>query len=103
MKRVLRQLLSAVQEVHSAGLLHRDIKPGNVVVKKGSFDAVLIDFGLSEFYFPGKEYNVRIATRPFKPPEVLLNYQKYFQSFDVWGLGSILGCLVSVALQIAAL
>lgn len=34
----------------------------------------IIDWGLAEFYFPGKDYNVRVASRYFKSPELLLDY-----------------------------
>lgn len=94
-KHIVRQLLRALDTVHESGLIHRDVKPGNVVVDLDTFDSRLIDFGLAEFYFPNKAYNIRIATKPFKPPEILINHPKYFQSFDMWGLGNILGCLVS--------
>ena len=96
-KKIVWQLLQAVDTVHQQGLIHRDIKPANVVIDKSSRDISLIDFGLAEFYFPDKSYNLRIATRPFKPVEVLVNYRKYFQSFDIWGVGNILGCLVGFA------
>ena len=35
----------------------------------------LIDWGLAEFYHAGQEYNVRVASRYFKGPELLLDYQ----------------------------
>jgi len=38
----------------------------------------LIDWGLAEFYHPGQEYNVRVASRYFKGPELLLDYQVCF-------------------------
>lgn len=93
-KHLVRRLLEGLSIVHDEGLLHRDVKPGNVLVDLQSFDSRLIDFGLAEFHFPGKEHNIRIATKPFKPPEVLVRYSKYFQSFDMWGVGNVLGCLV---------
>lgn len=34
----------------------------------------VIDWGLAEFYFPGKQYNVRVASRYFKGPELLIGY-----------------------------
>ena len=35
----------------------------------------LIDWGLAEFYHPGQEYNVRVASRYFKGPELLVDFQ----------------------------
>jgi casein kinase II subunit alpha len=99
-KHIIRQLLHSLAAVHNAGLIHRDVKPGNVIVDLNTFDVRLIDFGLAEFYFPGKAYNIRIATKPFKPAEILINHSKYFQSFDIWGLGNILGCLVTKMLTL---
>uniref|UniRef100_A0A1I8F3W4 non-specific serine/threonine protein kinase n=1 Tax=Macrostomum lignano TaxID=282301 RepID=A0A1I8F3W4_9PLAT len=49
----------------------------------------LIDWGLAEFYHPGQEYNVRVASRYFKGPELLLDYQMYDYSLDMWSLGCI--------------
>jgi hypothetical protein len=40
----------------------------------------LIDWGLAEFYHPGQEYNVRVASRYFKGPELLADYQVSFDS-----------------------
>jgi casein kinase II subunit alpha len=40
----------------------------------------LIDWGLAEFYHPGTEYNVRVASRYFKGPELLVDFQEYGMS-----------------------
>ena len=63
----------------------------------------LIDWGLAEFYFPGKEYNVffylykkvRVASRYFKGPELLLDYQYYNYSLDMWSLGATFAEIVN--------
>eukprot|EP01047_Picozoa_sp_COSAG01_P063110 COSAG01_NODE_8127_length_2908_cov_12.869132_3_plen_121_part_00 len=47
----------------------------------------LIDWGLAEFYHPGREYNVRVASRYFKGPELLIDFQHYDYSLDLWSLG----------------
>lgn len=36
----------------------------------------LIDWGLAEFYHPGREYNVRVASRYFKGPELLIDFME---------------------------
>lgn len=43
----------------------------------------LIDWGLAEFYHPGAEYNVRVASRYFKGPELLVDDQHYDYSLDM--------------------
>jgi casein kinase II subunit alpha len=54
----------------------------------------IIDWGLAEFYHLGKEYNVRVASRYFKPPELLLDFRQYNYSLDVWSLGAVLAGMV---------
>uniref|UniRef100_A0A674BPT3 non-specific serine/threonine protein kinase n=1 Tax=Salmo trutta TaxID=8032 RepID=A0A674BPT3_SALTR len=54
----------------------------------------LIDWGLAEFYHPGQEYNVRVASRYFKGPELLVDYQMYDYSLDMWSLGCMLASMV---------
>ena len=50
--------------------MHRDVKPHNIMYDNEKKSVTLIDWGLAEFYFPGKEYNVRVASRYFKGPEL---------------------------------
>ena len=54
----------------------------------------LIDWGLAEFYHPGREYNVRVASRYFKGPELLVDFQEYDYSLDMWSLGCMLSGIV---------
>ncbi|KAJ8771677.1 hypothetical protein K2173_026854 [Erythroxylum novogranatense] len=67
--------------------LNRDIKPHNVMIDHELRKLRLIDWGLAEFLHPGKEYNVRVASRYFKGPELLVDLQDYDYSLDMWSLG----------------
>ena len=60
---------------HSMGIMHRDVKPHNVMIDHAQRKLRLIDWGLAEFYHPGQDYNVRVASRYFKGPELLVDYQ----------------------------
>lgn len=44
----------------------------------------LVDWGLAEFYHPGEAYNVRVASRHFKGPELLVDMRYYDYSLDMW-------------------
>lgn len=49
---------------------------------------------MAEFYFPNKNYNVWVSTRPYKPPEILIGVKNYDMTFDLWNLGFILFTLL---------
>lgn len=81
------EVLKALDFAHSNGVMHRDVKPHNIVVDQSMRKLRLIDWGLAEFYHPNKEYNVRVASRYFKGPELLVDLQDYDYSLDIWSLG----------------
>ena len=90
----LFELLKALDFCHSNGIMHRDVKPHNVMIDHEKRQLRLIDWGLAEFYHPGQEYNVRVASRYFKGPELLVDFQEYDYSLDMWSLGCMLAGLI---------
>jgi len=81
------QLLRALDYAHSHGIMHRDVKMGNILVDPTTKMLRLIDWGLAEYYHPGQEYSLRVATRHYKGPELLVNVKDYDYSLDMWSLG----------------
>ncbi|MCZ0904412.1 serine/threonine-protein kinase, partial [Microcoleus sp. HI-ES] len=65
----IRKVGEAVIVVHEKGLLHRDIKPQNIMVRDNQ-DAVLIDFGLARGFIPDRTQQMTFGlTHGFAPPE----------------------------------
>jgi casein kinase II subunit alpha len=85
------QLLIALDSCASLGVMHRDVKPANLLICREARSICLIDWGLADIYQPERPYTVRVSTLPYKAPELLLNYQYYDYGVDVWGAGCVLG------------
>ena len=100
----LYHLLIALDALHSCGIMHRDVKPRNVLINRQNLNIphdlgepsplMLIDLGLADFFLPNTRYNVRVASRHFKSPELLIGYEYYDYAIDIWGVGCILAGLL---------
>merc|ERR1711907_315298 len=90
----INEVLKALDFCHSVGIMHRDVKPHNIMIDHEHRQVRLIDWGLAEFYHAGTEYNVRVASRYFKAPELLVDYKMYDYSTDLWSLGCMFAGLI---------
>lgn len=93
-KHYILEILKGMDYCHSRGIMHRDIKPMNIIIDEETKELKLIDWGLSEYYLPNKEFNTRVSSRPYKSPELLIGYNYYDFSMDIWSLGCILGSMI---------
>jgi len=88
-KSYLRQLLEGVSYCHQNRVLHRDLKPQNLLVNsKGEIK--LADFGLARaFSVPVRSYTHEVVTLWYRAPEILLGSKFYTGAVDTWSLGCI--------------
>ena len=79
------QLVLALEFVHSKGILHQDIKSGNVLIDENE-DIRLADFGLATYYDPMATTSRWVGTKIYFPPE-RINREKVSYSADIYSLG----------------
>jgi cyclin-dependent kinase 7 len=88
-KRHMLSLLSAVSACHSQWILHRDLKPDNLLFLKDG-TTKLADFGLARMYgTPKTRLSPQAITLWYKPPELLLGACEYSSAADMWSVGCI--------------
>lgn len=89
-KKIAFQLCTAVSFCHTKNVFHRDLKPQNILVDS-DFNVKLGDFGLGRAAsIPLRHYTTQIVTLWYRPPELLLGYEYYDSSVDVWSLACII-------------
>ena len=76
--------------------MHRDIKPFNVLIDPKTKTLKLIDFGLSEFFFPEAENNTHVASLYYKSPELFFSNTHYDYRVDIWSVGLLLAGMVLI-------
>lgn len=90
----MKQLIEALAYLHSHRILHRDLKPQNMLVDKEGH-IKLADFGLSRsFSLPTRTYTHEVVTMWYRAPELLLGAKMYCTGIDIWSLGCIMAEMV---------
>ena len=91
----IRQIGSALKVIHAKGLIHRDVKPGNIVLRAGKPEAILIDFGLAGGTDETITMNKSTTEENFTAPELIDSNGKTEPYSDVYSLGATLYALLS--------
>uniref|UniRef100_A0A8C4Q4G7 mitogen-activated protein kinase n=1 Tax=Eptatretus burgeri TaxID=7764 RepID=A0A8C4Q4G7_EPTBU len=86
----LFQLLRALAFIHEQRILHRDLKPQNLLIGDNGQLKLLADFGLARSKsVPSHTYSNEVVTLWYRPPDVLFGSTDYSTCLDMWGVGCI--------------
>ena len=101
---ILRQIISALNYLHSHSIVHRDIKPENILVVKSDkkskikydkdeINIKLIDFGASNFFKTNEILTLKVGSPYYIAPEVL--NMCYNEKCDIWSAGVVLYVMIT--------
>lgn len=92
----IQQIGDALKVIHRRGLLHRDIKPGNIIIRQGKSEAVLIDFGIAREFIPNEVQKHTVYRTPgFAPPEQYQSSALRGEFIDVYALAATLYTIIT--------
>lgn len=91
----LYQILRGVKYLHSSNIIHRDIKPGNLLVNSNCV-LKICDFGLARVLEndDNKNMTLEVVTQYYRAPELLMGARYYTTAVDMWSVGCIFGELL---------
>mmetsp|Transcript_24629 Transcript_24629/g.41065 ORF Transcript_24629/g.41065 Transcript_24629/m.41065 type:complete len:419 (-) Transcript_24629:258-1514(-) len=84
------ELLRGIAFAHEKGVMHKDLKPHNVMIDTDKRVLKIIDWGLAKFYEQREEQTIA-GTLFYKSPEMLMKYKYATYSTDIWSIGCMFG------------
>ena len=100
----IRQIGAALEVVHKNGLLHRDIKPDNIILRQGTQEVVLIDFGIAREFNSGvRQTHTGMVSEGYSPIEQYMSQAPRTPATDVYGLAATLYTLLTAQVPMPAL
>ena len=97
LKYIAHQLFTALSEIHKSGIIHRDIKPQNVLINAATSSLALCDYNMSTIFEnedTSKSKSLEVASKWYQAPELLCENSNYGCAIDIWAAGCVLAELV---------
>ncbi|MBW4510659.1 MAG: serine/threonine protein kinase [Scytonematopsis contorta HA4267-MV1] len=100
----IRQIGAALEVVHKNGLLHRDVKPDNIILRKNTQEVVLIDFGIAREFSSGvRQTHTGMVSEGYSPIEQYMSQATRSPATDVYSLAATLYALLTGQVPMPAL
>ncbi|KAI5200320.1 kinase-like protein [Aureobasidium subglaciale] len=100
-KAILSQLLQGLEHIHDCGIIHRDVKPSNILLRSPSGPIYISDFGIAwsaddPASEPATKKIMDVGTTSYRAPELMFGNQWYDTSLDMWAAGCVAAQVVSL-------
>jgi cyclin-dependent kinase len=97
---VFKTLFEALAFIHDLGIIHRDVKPSNILLESMDGPIYLADFGIAwspddKDSEPANEKITDVGTTCYRPPELMFGHRAYDTSLDMWAAGCVVGEIVN--------
>ncbi|KAH0496027.1 hypothetical protein TgHK011_009545 [Trichoderma gracile] len=87
-------LLKALEFCHERNIMHRNVRPHNIMIDHSRRKLRLFGWEHAEVYVPGSSYSVRVGQGFAKAPELLLQHEEYDCSLDMWNAGVLFASII---------
>ncbi|GAB4369726.1 MAG: hypothetical protein Kow00121_09860 [Elainellaceae cyanobacterium] len=99
----IQQIGAALQVVHHNGLLHRDVKPQNIILHQETHQAILIDFGIAREFTGNTQTHTSLITEGYAPIEQYIAQERRTPATDVYGLAATLYTLLTAQVPVSSI